>query len=104
MAMIINDENFDQISKTELPLVIDCGATWCGPCQHLAPIIDELAADYEGKAVICKADVEESPDLAARYRVRSVPTVLFIKDGVVRDKSVGLVAKETLADKLNALL
>lgn len=104
MALLINDDNFDEIVKTDLPVMVDFGATWCGPCQHLAPIVEELATEYEGKAVIGKADVEEAAGLAARFRVRSVPTILFIKDGVVKDKSVGLVAKETLVEKLTALM
>ena len=89
--------------KSELPVVLDLGATWCGPCKALAPIIEELAAEYEGKAVIAKVDVEEAPTIAATYRVRNVPTVLFIKNGELKDKSVGLVSKQTLIDKLNPL-
>jgi thioredoxin 1 len=70
----------------------------------LAPIIEEIAAEYEGKALVCKVDVDEAPEIAAEFRVRNVPTVLFIKDGVLVDKSVGLVAKATLTDKLNAMM
>lgn len=104
MELIINDDNFAEITNTDLPVMIDFGATWCGPCKALAPIVEELAAEYEGKAVIGKADVEEAAGLAAKFRVRNVPTVLFLKNGEVKDKSVGLVAKATLAEKLNALL
>lgn len=104
MELIINDDNFAEITNTDLPVMIDFGATWCGPCKALAPIVEELVAEYEGKAVIGKADVEEAAGLAAKFRVRNVPTVLFLKNGEVKDKSVGLVAKATLAEKLNALL
>lgn len=104
MELIINDDNFAEITKTDLPVMIDFGATWCGPCKALAPIVEELAAEYDGKAIIGKADVEEAAGLAAQFRVRNVPTVLFLKNGEVKDKSVGLVAKATLAEKLNALI
>lgn len=104
MVVEVNDNNFAEIKQTNLPILLDLGATWCGPCKALAPIVEEVAADFEGKAVIGKADVDECPELADMFRVRSVPTVLFIKGGEVVDKSVGLVAKSTLVDKLNALL
>lgn len=104
MALIVNDENFEQVLKTDLPVILDLGATWCGPCKALAPIIEEMATEYEGKAVICKVDVEEAPGIAARYRVRNVPTVLFIKNGEVKDKHVGSAPKQTLVDKLTPLL
>ena len=104
MAIVVNENSFDELLKSAQPVMVDFGATWCGPCKALAPIVDELAADYQGKAVIAKADVEECSDIAARYRIRNVPTVLFFKNGELVDKSVGLVAKQTLADKINALL
>lgn len=104
MAMIVNDQNYDEIVKSDLPIVLDLGATWCGPCKALAPIIEEMATEYEGKAIIAKVDVEEAPGIASRFRVRNVPTVLFLKGGELKDKSVGAVAKQTLVDKLNALL
>ncbi|MBQ9637969.1 MAG: thioredoxin [Bacteroidales bacterium] len=104
MVTVVNDDNASSVLATDKPVMLDLGAVWCGPCQALAPTIDEMATEYEGRAVVAKADVEESPDLAARYRVRNVPTVLFLKGGEVVDKSVGLVPKATLAEKLNALL
>lgn len=100
----VNDTNSAEVLANELPVVLDLGATWCGPCKALAPIIDEVAEEYAGKAIFAKADVEEATELAARFRVRNVPTVLFIKGGEVKDKSVGLVAKQTIIDKLSALL
>ena len=104
MALIVNDENYDQVINTEMPVLLDLGATWCGPCKALAPIIEELAAEYEGKAVIAKVDVEDAPGVAAKFRVRNVPTCLFIKGGELKDKTVGAVQKQTLVEKLNALL
>ncbi|MCQ2300097.1 MAG: thioredoxin domain-containing protein [Bacteroidales bacterium] len=104
MMIEVNDTNSAEVLANELPVVLDLGATWCGPCKALAPIIDEVAEEYAGKAIFAKADVEEATELAARFRVRNVPTVLFIKGGEVKDKSVGLVAKQTIIDKLSALL
>lgn len=104
MAIIVNDENFQEVTNTNLPVMLDLGATWCGPCKALAPIVEEMATEYEGRAVICKIDVEEAPGVAAQFRVRNVPTVLFLKGGELKDKCVGAVAKQTLVDKLNTLL
>lgn len=104
MVVEVNDNNFAEIKQSNLPVLLDIGATWCGPCKALAPIVEELAADYEGRALVGKVDVDEAPGIASEFRVRNVPTVLFIKNGTVVDKSVGLVAKTTLADKLNAML
>ncbi len=104
MVIKVNDDNFAEIIKTDKPVILDCNATWCGPCKALAPIIEEIAAEYEGRAVVCDVDVEEAADVAAKYRVRNVPTVLFLKNGELKDKSVGLVAKESLVEKLTPLL
>lgn len=104
MVVEVNDQNFAEIKQSNLPILLDIGATWCGPCKALVPIVEEIAAEYDGKALVCKVDVDEAPEIAAEFRVRNVPTVLFIKNGNAVDKSVGLVAKATLVDKLNALL
>lgn len=102
--MKVTEQNFNEMMASGLPVMIDFGATWCGPCKALAPRVEEIAAEYEGKALVGTADVDECPDLAAQFRIRNVPTVLFFKGGEVKDKSVGLVAKETLAEKLGALM
>ncbi len=102
--MKVTEQNFDELMNSGKPVMIDFGATWCGPCKALAPRVEEIAAEYEGKAIVGTADVDECSDLAARFRIRNVPTVLFFKNGQAVDKSVGLVAKETLAEKLDALL
>lgn len=104
MALTVTNENYEQIVASATPVVIDFSAEWCGPCQALAPIIEELAEEYEGKVVVAKCDVEEADEVAAQYRVRNIPTVVFIKDGVAVDKSVGSVSKETLKEKIDALL
>lgn len=100
----MNDSNFAEIQAQGLPLVIDFSATWCGPCKKIAPIIDELAGEYEGKAVICKCDVDECDELTAQFGIRNVPTVLFIKNGEVVDKHVGAAPKATFVEKIEALL
>ena len=102
--MKVTEENFNSIIGTDKPVMIDFGATWCGPCKALAPRIEEKEKEYEGRAVVGTADVDECSDLAAQFRIRNVPTVLFFKGGQPVDKSVGLVAKESLTEKLNALL
>lgn len=104
MVVTVNDQNFEEVIKTDLPVILDIGATWCGPCKALAPIVDELAEELAGRVVVAKVDVDEAPGIASQFRVRNVPTVLFIKNGQAVDKSVGLVAKQTLIDKVNALL
>lgn len=87
-----------------LPVVIDFWATWCGPCRMVAPIIDELAEEYDGKVLIGKCDVEEGDEIAAQYRVRNVPTILFFKGGQQVDKHVGAATKEQLKAKIEAML
>jgi thioredoxin 1 len=104
--MKVTEQNFNEMIASGKPVMVDFGATWCGPCKALAPRVEELEKEYEGRVMIGTADVDECSDLAAKFRIRNVPTVLFFKGGSDQpvDKSVGLVAKETLAEKLNALL
>ena len=104
MEITITEQNFDEVLQNNAVVMVDFGATWCGPCKALAPVVEEIANEYEGRAAVCKADVEECSSIAARFRIRNVPTVLFFKGGQPVDKSVGLVAKESLTEKLNALL
>lgn len=106
MALTITDQNFAEILASGLPLVVDFSATWCGPCKMISPIIDELAAEYEGKVNIGKCDVDEAEELTSQFGIRSVPTVLFFKDGKAEyvDKNLGAAPKQTFVDKINALL
>ena len=104
MEKVITNTNFQEILEAPGLLVIDFWATWCGPCRMLSPIVDELAAEFEGRATIAKCNVDDCEEIAARFGVRNIPTVLFFKGGEAKYKSVGLVAKETLTEKLNALL
>ena len=84
--------------------MLDFWATWCGPCKKIAPLIEELAAEYEGKAIIGKVNVEDEDELATQFGIRNIPTVLFIKNGNVVDKQVGACPKSELENKLTALL
>ncbi|MBR1769817.1 MAG: thioredoxin [Bacteroidales bacterium] len=105
MAKEITDAAFEQLLNEEKKLIVlDCGASWCGPCQHVAPIIDELAAEYEGKAEVLKCDVDESPEIPAKFGIRNVPTVLFIKDGELKDRLVGAQTKSVYKEKIEQFL
>ena len=104
MALAINKTNFEEVLASGKPVVIDFWAEWCGPCRMIAPIVDELAAEYEGKVVIGKCDVEANDEIAMKYGVRNIPTILFIRNGEVVDKQVGAVSKNVLAEKIAALL
>ena len=104
MEVKITNENFEELKNGELPLVVDFWATWCGPCRMISPIISQLAEEYDGKIVVGKCDVEEDEDLPARFGVRNIPTVVFLKDGKEVDRSVGLVPRPLLEDKIKAML
>lgn len=104
MALEITDNNYKEILAEGKPVVIDFWAPWCGPCKMVGPIIDELAGEYEGKAIIGKCDVDDNDDVASEFGIRNIPTVLFFKDGQLVDKQVGSAPKATYAAKINALL
>jgi thioredoxin 1 len=105
MAIEFTDANFDELAlKSKLPVVLDFWAEWCGPCRMIAPIIEELSKDFEGKALIGKVDVDLNNEISAKYGIRNIPTILFLKNGEVVDKQVGAVQKSVLADKLNKLI
>lgn len=103
-AIEITDANFEEILNTDMPVIVDCWAEWCGPCKMLTPIIEELASDFDGKAVVGKLDVDTNQEVAMKFGIRSIPTVLFLKGGELQDKQVGLASKAQLADKINALV
>lgn len=105
MALEINEANFEEmVMKADKPVVLDFWAEWCGPCRMLTPLIDEMHTEYEGKAIIGKVNVDDSPMVAAKFGIRNIPTVLFLLNGEVKDKQVGAVPKAKLTEKLNALL
>ena len=105
MALEITDSNYEElVMQSTQPVVVDFWAEWCGPCKMIGPVIDEMATEYEGRAVVGKVNVDNNSEFSAKYGVRSIPTVLFFQNGVGVDRSVGAVPKSTLDEKLNALL
>lgn len=104
MEKIITDANFAEILNTDMPVMVDFWATWCGPCRALAPVVEELAGDYAGKAVIGKCNVDDCDELPVKYGIRSIPTILFFKNGELVDRLVGAAPKAGIAAKLDALL
>lgn len=105
MANVFTDANFqDEVINSDVPVLVDFYADWCGPCKMIAPIVEQLAGEYEGKAKIGKLDVDASQAIAQQYRVMSIPTLLIFKGGQVVDTIVGAVPKNQLEAKLNAAL
>lgn len=104
MALEFTDSNFKEKALSGGVSVVDFWAEWCGPCRLIGPIIDDLSQEYEGKANIGKVNVDENPELSMKYGVRSIPTVLFIKDGEVVDKHVGTGTKAAFKSKIDALM
>ncbi|MGN0507459.1 MAG: thioredoxin [Lachnospiraceae bacterium] len=104
MAFQFTNENFKtEALESPIPVLVDFYADWCGPCKMLAPVVEALAAEYEGKVKIGKLNVDQSPDIAEQYGVMSIPTLLFIKNGEVVNKTIGVVSKAQLEQALNAL-
>ena len=104
MEVKITTDNFEGLKNSELPLVVDFWATWCGPCRMIAPIVEELAKEYDGKINVGKCDVEECDELAAEFGIRNIPTLLFFKNGQVVDKMVGAVSKAKLQETFESIL
>ncbi|OSY87302.1 thioredoxin [Tenacibaculum holothuriorum] len=105
MALEITDASFEEVVlKSDKPVLVDFWAAWCGPCRMVAPIVDEISNEYDGKAVVGKVDVDNNQEFAAKYGVRNIPTVLIFKNGEVVDKQVGAAPKKTYTDKIDAAL
>lgn len=103
MAVEITDSNFQEVVKnSSIPVMVDFWAQWCGPCLAMGPVIEELAKDYDGKAIIGKMDVDSNPNISMEFGIRNIPTILFFKNGEIVDKQVGAVPKSALIKKLEA--
>ncbi len=100
----LSDSNLDEILRENSLVVVDCWAEWCGPCKMLAPIINELSEDYEGRALIGKLNVDENPRTSMKHRLMAIPTLLFFKDGELVDQIVGVVPKTTIEKTISKYL
>lgn len=104
MAKIATNTSFDELLQSEKLVIVDFWATWCGPCRMLSPLLDEVEAEMEDKIEVVKVNVDDADEIAMRYRIMSIPTLLFFKNGEMVDRTVGAMPKSTLVDKINANL
>ncbi|MCQ2130412.1 MAG: thioredoxin [Bacteroidales bacterium] len=104
MAKVVTNTNIEEILAGDQPVMIDFWAVWCGPCKMLSPTVDEVADEYEGKAVVAKCNVDEADEIAMNYRVRNIPTLLFFKGGELKERLVGVVSKKEITDILDSLM
>ncbi|MGQ9880564.1 MAG: thioredoxin [Armatimonadota bacterium] len=104
-AIHVTTDQFDtEVLQSSVPVLVDFWAVWCGPCRAIAPHVDTISKEYAGRAKVVKLNVDEEPEIALRYGIQSIPTLLFFKDGKVQDMIVGVVPKQTIVQKLEALL
>jgi thioredoxin 1 len=105
MSLAVTDTSFEQeVLKSDVPVIVDFWAEWCGPCKMVAPIVDEIGTEYEGKVKVVKVDVDSNTKVATQYGIMSIPTLLFFKDGKVVDSVVGVMPKKGFVDRLTKIL
>lgn len=104
MEVQVNDQNFAEIIASAPVVLVDFWATWCGPCRSLAPVVEEVSAQYEGRAVVAKCNVDEAEEVAVNMGIRSIPTLIYFKDGKEASRSVGAVPKSQIVQTLDQLL
>ena len=104
MAKVINDANIAEVLASGKPVVIDFWATWCGPCRVLGPTVEEVAEEYADKAIVAKCNVDDCEDISMKYGIRNIPTLVFIKNGEVVDRTVGVVSKQDITSRIEKLL
>ncbi|MBP5413115.1 MAG: thioredoxin [Bacteroidales bacterium] len=104
MEIEITDSNWESVIANELPVIIDFWATWCGPCRAIAPTLEEIAAEYDGKLIVGKINIDENPQVTMNFGIRNIPTLLFFKNGEIVDKHVGVIRKAELVEKINNIL
>ena len=104
MAKVINDANIAEVLAFGKPVVIDFWATWCGPCRVLGPTVEEVAEEYADKAIVAKCNVDDCEDISMKYGIRNIPTLVFIKNGEVVDRTVGVVSKQDITSRIEKLL
>ena len=103
-AVEATDANFDQLINSDKPVLVDFWAEWCGPCKMIGPVVEQLAGEYEGKAIVAKMDVDQNAQIPAKFGIRSIPTLMVFKNGQLVDKVIGAVPKNVLEQKLQAAM
>lgn len=104
METVLNSENFSSTINSNALVLVDFWATWCGPCKMLAPTIEELAKQYEGKVKVCKVDVDENPQIAEEYLIYSIPTIILFQDGIAKEKLIGFRVKSQIEEVIGKYL
>lgn len=104
MVKVINDANIAEVLASGKPVVIDFWATWCGPCRVLGPTVEEVAEEYADKAIVAKCNVDDCEDISMKYGIRNIPTLVFIKNGEVVDRTVGVVSKQDIVSRIEKLM